>query len=149
MGSKTTPTYSDEQWTSMLTAGGRREDVNNIHGAVHLLTYTDLPGRRQFAEHVRIELAQLYGPNGDPEDGKTLTAVVRNWKVLPDIAADLQMGSSTVRLLTLAAGLATGIPVDVRDCLTGFGRVTASRAAEAVLIATGYAQWYTTAEQDQ
>lgn len=142
MASKTTPTYTDEQWAAMLTAGARRCGVNNIYAATHLLTYTSLPGHWQFSEHVQISSAYLLGPDGQREETLTTTAVVTDWAGLPHLSDILSMGGGAHTILAFAAAIAVGSRLDLRAGLTGLGRIGARRVAEAVLIATGYEGWY-------
>lgn len=126
-----------EEIRTLLTNGARHAGVTNIQAAVHLLTFTDVPDYRTFPSHVEFinNARHIDGQRGQ-------IATVKDWRAL--LASDLASygGSGQYRLLTLAAGLATGMPVDVREAASGLGHAHARRVAEAFLIATGAAEFY-------
>jgi hypothetical protein len=128
--------YGRDEMRELLGTGARLEDRPSAAAAVHLLTFTDLPGRRDFARHVRIE--NVTGAGG----GTVLAAWVRNWdRLLGDGSVYLSGGLR--RLLEVAASYATGRPVDLRDTSSGLGTAHAGRLIEAVVTGTGMAQYYT------
>jgi hypothetical protein len=104
-----------------------------VYAAVHLLTFTELPGRASFADLVDVE--DINAGGGAP----TLAAFVRDWKELRTAS---HLGSACQRLLTLAASLATGEPVDFAENVSGLGHAHARRVIEAIAIATGQGEMY-------
>jgi hypothetical protein len=125
-----TTTYTGEEIAELLRAGAREIGRNTTHAAVHLLTYTELVNYPRFvAEHLDIVV----------KDGVATAAFVRDWAAARDSDLTRRAGSSVISLMTLAAGWATGEPVDVRDAFSGYSTATADRVAEAVTIATGAA----------
>jgi len=128
----TTP-YTGEQMQWMLAAGAEQIDRYPVYAAVHLLTFTELPGRASFAELVDVENINA------GSDTPTLAAFVRDWKALPTVP---HLGSAGRRLLALAASLATGEPVDLAENVSGLGHAHARRVIEALAIATGHGGMY-------
>lgn len=74
--------------------------------AVHLLTFTELPHRRGFADLVDVETV-------DAPDGPVLAAFVRDWTALHQSPAAERLSGAHDRMLALAVSLATGEPVDL------------------------------------
>ncbi len=128
--------YGRDEMCELLAAGARLEGRPSAAAAVHLLTFTNLPGRRDFARHARIE--NVTGADG----GTVLAAWVRNWdRLLGD--GSVYLSSGPRRLVEVAASYATGRPVDIRDASSGLGTAHARRLIEAVVIGTGTAGYYT------
>lgn len=115
---------SAQHLAELLTAGSGKEGPDAA--AVHLLVFTDV--------HARTELAPFIE---DGEDGEHAFVTREGWRSLPALEFSPPLASSTARLLRLAAGLATGEPVDVRDAMRSLGRAHARRVAEAVLMVSG------------
>lgn len=126
--------YSAEQMNEMLLAGARLTGTHTARAAAHLLTFTDLPGRASFAELVDVV------DERDLDGNQVTAAFVADWTALPAKAGYLTGGDA--RLLAIAASLAAGEPVDLRENLPGFGHAHARRVIEAVIIATGYNDLY-------
>lgn len=112
---------SAQHLAELLTAGSGKEGPDAA--AVHLLVFTDV--------HARAEMAPFI------EDGEHAFVTREGWRSLPALEFSPPLASSTARLLRLAAGLATGEPVDVRDAMRSLGRAHARRVAEAVLMVSG------------
>lgn len=127
--------YTGEEMRALLVAGGEQVGRLNIRGAVHLLTFTDLPDWRGF--HVLVDIERVL--NRDHE--RTTVALVRDWTALPNVRA-AQISGSGRRLLALAVSMAAGAPVSLREELSGFGHAHARRVMEAVAIATGADEFY-------
>lgn len=131
MNEHSTTKYSREQMNDLLVAGAQQIDRWPVYAAVHLLTFTDLPGRPSFTDLVEIE-------DTEDTDGP-VAAFVRDWKALPDTRG---LGSGSQRLLALAASLATRDPVDLSANVCVGGHAHARRVIEAIAIATGYGEMY-------
>ena len=128
--------YGQDEMRALLAAGARLEDRPSAAAAVHLLTFTDLPGRRDFARHVHIENVTHAG------GGTVLAAWVRDWdRLLGD--GSVYVSGGPRRLLEVAASYATGRPVDLREASSGLGTAHAGRVIEAAVIGTGMAEYYT------
>jgi hypothetical protein len=129
-----TTQYNREQMNDLLAAGAQQIDRWPVYAAIHLLTFTDLPGRPHFTDLVDIEDTE----DTEDTDGP-VAAFVRDWKALPDTRG---LGSGSQRLLALAASLATGDPVDLSANVCVGGHAHARRVIEAIAIATGYGEMY-------
>lgn len=122
--------------TALLNEWARVVDSYSMYAAMHLLTYTSLPGRKDFARHVDIETG--YAADG-PEP---LIAVVGDWgRLLND--GTVRFTGGDVRVVGLAASYATGHPVDLRECGNGLGTAHARRLVEAVAIGAGMGEYLT------
>ena len=129
--------YGRDEMCELLAAGAQLEDRPSAAAAVHLLTFTDLPGRRDFARHARVETVT------DARPGTAVTgAWVRDWAALLNDGS-VYLSSGPRRLVEVAASYATGRPVDIRDASSGLGTAHARRLIEAVVIGTGTAGYYT------
>jgi hypothetical protein len=75
----------------------------------------------------------------DPAPDATAMAFV-DWPAAVDglDAGQLPCSSSERQLLQLAASIAVGIPVDLRDAVSGLDATNATLVARAVLHATGH-----------
>lgn len=119
-----------EEVSALLVAGAQAHGTNSEAAAVHLLIFTDLPGRPAFREHLRL----IPGMPG-------LLAI--DWLgAVGDPRVVMRASSSTRQLLALASALAGKSAVRLPDACAGLGHANARRVAEAVLIATGYGDWY-------
>jgi hypothetical protein len=131
--------YTAEQMSALLTVGAELAGTDTMRAAVHLLTFTALPGRRDFAR--LVEVAEVTDRSG----AEVPAAFVADWAALVD-GRFVQLGGGPTRLLALAASLAAGLPVDLREHTPGLGSAHARRAVEAVLIATGMQPYLTIAD---
>lgn len=121
---------------SLLAAGARLDGTHSVAAAVHLLTFTGLPGHRDFARYVRIESVSADGT------WRAKAAWVRNWDALLSDGS-IYVSGGLRRLLEVAASYAAGRPVDLRHASSGLGTAHAGRLIEAAVIATGMAEYYT------
>jgi len=128
--------YSPEALCDLLTAGATAIGRPNVQAAVHLLTFTSLPHRRDFPSLIVFEYVDTDGVSAP-------AAFVRDWKALPASRAADRIGSGDARMLALAVGLATGEPVDLRENVAVGGHAHARRVIEAIAIATGYGEMFT------
>lgn len=124
--------YTRDELIRLLEAGALALGATGTQAAIHLLTFTALPGRADLAHHIDINTI-------DDVDGFTVTgAFVRDW---PSLAAHDHLFGLTgtdERMLALAASLADGVPVDLRNNAAGFGsRPAAARVLEAMAIWLG------------
>lgn len=134
----TPPAAPGDDMRALLVAGARFTGRLTVQGAVHLLTFTDVPAWLGFPSLVHIERVD------DVACGETYDAAfVPSWPTLLEDTRAAHVSGSAHRLLALAVSLAVGTPVDLRENLTGFGHVTARRVLEAVAIATGAADFWT------
>lgn len=116
--------------TELLNATARVLDSDSMRAAMHLLTYTELPGRKDFAAHVDIK-------RGPAVDGSTpVLAVVRDWDALLDDDTVYGTGADA-RLIVIAASYVTGRPIDLNTLARGLGTAHARRVVEAVAIGAG------------
>lgn len=130
-----TTTYSADEMSAMLQAGAAQIGRPTTRAAVHLLTFTALPGVRGFIRSVDIQPIE-----GEPVAG--MGAFVRDWKVLAPFAEATRMCGGDQRLVTLAVGLAAGWPIDLRTNVSGGGTAYSRRIIEAFVIATGMDAFY-------
>jgi hypothetical protein len=127
---------SADEMTAMLKAGARAQGTLHARAAIHLLTFTEMVGRSSgLAELVEIRDVTLLGGGGDVR-----CAFIRDWPALLDSPTAQMAGGAAYRLLTLAAGFATGKPVDIREATGRMGRAHARRVIEAFAMATGLAE---------
>jgi hypothetical protein len=110
----------------------RQIDQYPVYAAIHLFTFTELPGRASFAEFVDVE-------DINAGDDPVPAAFVRDWNVL---RTGPHLGSAGRRLLALAASLAVGEQVGLAENLSGLGNAHARRVIEAIAIATGHGEMY-------
>jgi hypothetical protein len=75
-------------------------------------------------------------PATDIADRTTPMATI-DWPALIAALTDLPYSGGEQRILRIAASLADGIPVDLRDCLTGLDHHNIQRVISAVLHASG------------
>ncbi|MFJ5645780.1 hypothetical protein [Streptomyces sp. NPDC093223] len=140
MTDATTPSaasLSEQEMTDALTAAATLSKSELTRAATHLITFTGLPGRADFARHVTLAWAQ------DAENGPVLTAEV-------DLAAlrednTVQLTGSDEKLLTLALSYANGRPVRLDAYLNSFGHQTAQRVLEAHVVGMGMEGFLTVA----
>lgn len=128
-------TYSPEQLVDLLVEGARLDGRPTTQAAVHLLTYTAFVHQLDASDLVEFD-------NDDDPDAPVTAAFVRDWPKAESIAIARRWGGAGERLTGLAASLATGEPVDLRNTLPGLGSAHARRVIEAVVIATGTAHLY-------
>lgn len=129
--------YTGDEMRALLAAGAEHAGYLNIRAAVHLLTFTGLPDWRGF--HALVDIERVHDRNHE----KTTVARVSDWAGLLLDTRAAQISGSGRRLLALAAALAAGGPVDLRDSLSCLGHAHARRVLEAVAIATGADEFYT------
>jgi hypothetical protein len=129
-------TYDQDEITDLLNAAARIDGRHSMKAAVHLLTYTELPGRSDFARHVDIRV-------GHTSDGASLTgAWVRDWDALL-ADTEVYLTGAEDRMLQVAASYAVGRPVDLQSHANGLGTAHAKRLIEAVVIGAGVAECFT------
>lgn len=131
--------YNTEEMTELLNTAARVIDSGSMYAAMHLLTYTELPGRRDFAAHVEITRGHAF-------DGSTpLIAVVRDWDALLN-SHTVYFTGGDARMVEIAASYATGRPVNLREHANGLGTAHARRLVEAVAIGAGMGEYLTIAD---
>jgi hypothetical protein len=129
-------TCTAEEMTTLLNEWARVVGSHSMYAAMHLLTYTELPGRRDFAKHVDIETGYA------ADETEPLIAVVRDWdKLLTSNTVYFTGGD--LRLAEIAASYAEGRPVDLRESGNGLGTAHARRLVEAVAIGAGMGEFLT------
>jgi len=135
--SKPSTQYTAEEWQQLLVAGGKYSGLLTVKGAVHLLTFTELPHHRAFPDLVEVERVH------DRANNETYTAAfVKDWAALPDSKAAIRLPGGDTKLLALAVSMVSGTPVSLRDNLVGFGHAHIRRVIEAVAMATGGDEFY-------
>lgn len=131
-----------DQMAAALTVAARASGSQLQQAAVHLLTFTELPGRTDFAAHVDLDFVEIQGDESDGSpDESLLLARVRDWAVLL-LDRRMYLTGGGRRLLELAGSLATGRPVDLSSQLTDLGHAHGRRVVEAVIIASGLSGFY-------
>jgi len=85
--------------------------------------------RKDFLVHVE----SCHGFQGEPMAAIDWQAA---WTALED--GHLPCSSGERQVLRIAASIAEGVPVDLRDAVTGLDAVTAVVAASAMLVASGH-----------
>jgi hypothetical protein len=129
-------TYTTEEMTSLLNEWARVVGSHSMYAAMHLLTYTELPGRKDFAKHVDITIGYA------ADETEPLIAVVRDWDKL--LTSDtVYFTGGDLRMVEIAASYAAGRPVDLREHGNGLGSAHARRLVEAVAIGAGMAEFLT------
>lgn len=132
-------TYTAEEMTALLNEWARVVGSWSMYAAMHLLTYTELPGRRDFAKHIEITTGYA------ADESEPLIAVVRDWdKLLTSGTVYLTGGDA--RMVQIAASYAAGRPVDLREHGNGLGTAHARRLVEAVAIGAGMGEYLTIAD---
>jgi len=132
-------TYTTEEMTKLLNEWARVVGSYGMYAAMHLLTYTELPGRKDFAKHVDIETGYA------ADETEPLIAVVRDWDKLLN-SGTVYLTGGDARMVEIAASYATGRPVDLRENGSGFGTAHARRLVEAVAIGAGMGDLLTIAD---
>jgi hypothetical protein len=128
--------YTTEEMTNLLSEWARVVGSHSMNAAMHLLTYTELPGRKDFAKHVDITIGYA------ADETEPLIAVVRDWDKL--LTSDtVYFTGGDLRMVEIAASYATGRPVDLREHGNGLGSAHARRLVEAVAIGAGMAEFLT------
>ncbi len=137
--------YDPDEMRELLLSGARADGWLPAHAAMHLLTFTDLPGTPQFALHV--EVRDAWSPGG-PVRG----AWVRDWDALL-ADPDQYLTGTERRFLEIAASFAAGRAISLSEQVTSeLGWAHAERVAEAVIIAanaTGLLQVTGTTKLDE
>lgn len=132
-------TYTADELAALLETGARAQDSPFIMSAIHLLTYTDLPGRSDLAPYVEFADVDL--------DGETVRAAwIRDWHGLGQLKNLGHLHGGAERLIRLAASMAHGEPVDLSATLSGLGHAHARRVLEAVAICAGVDEFYAITE---
>jgi hypothetical protein len=128
--------YTAEEMTALLNEWARVTGAYSMYAAMHLLTYTELPGRRDFAKHVDIETGYA------ADETEPLIAVVRDWDKLLT-GNTVRFTGGDLRMTEVAASYAAGRPVDLREHASGLGTAHARRLVEAVAIGAGMGEYLT------
>lgn len=143
MTSTTTPrkpeAYTAEEMTALLNEWARVVGSCSMYAAMHLLTYTEMPGRKDFARHVDIETGYA------ADETEPLIAVVRDWDKLLT-GNTVRFTGGDLRMTEIAASYAAGRPVDLREHAVGLGTAHARRLVEAVTIGAGMGEYLTIAD---
>lgn len=126
-----------EELCALLTEGARIDGVTTSQAAMHLLTFTSMPGTRAFARHITLDTHYSMADHASLPG-----AWVRSWQNLAR-DKDVPGGSTEHRFLLLATSLATGKLVNLQDVLSNMGWAHAQRIAEAMLIRMGAGSYLT------
>src|SRR6202035_1888920 len=97
-------TYTAGEMTALLNEWARVVGSWSMYAAMHLLTYTELPGRRDFARHVEITTGYA------ADESEPLSAVVRHWDQLLT-SGTVYLTGGDARMIEIAASR----PVDLRE----------------------------------
>lgn len=128
--------YTAEEMTALLNEWARVAGSHSMSAAMHLLTYTELPGRKDFAKHIDIQTGYA------ADETEPLIAVVRDWDRLLTSNTVLFTGGD-LRMTEIAASYSSGRPVDLREQAVGLGTAHARRLVEAVAIGAGMGEYLT------
>ena len=132
--------YGRDEMIALLTAAAHVDGAHSMAAAVHLLTYTGLPGRPDFARHVDVQAV------AGADDVTVLGAWVRDWGALLGDDSGVYLTGSDRRMLEIAASYAAGRPVDLREHGHGLGTAHARRLVEAVAIGAGMDEYLSIAD---
>lgn len=132
-------TYTTEEMTALLNEWARVVGSHSMYAAMHLLTYTELPGRKDFAKHIDITTGYA------ADESEPLIAVVRDWDKLLN-SGTVYLTGGDARMVEIAASYAAGRPVDLREHGNGLGTAHARRLVEAVAIGAGMGEFLTIAD---
>ena len=132
-------TYTTEEMTALLNEWARVAGSHSMYAAMHLLTYTELPGRKDFAKHIDITTGYA------ADKSEPLIAVVRDWDKLLN-SGTVYLTGGDARMVEIAASYAAGRPVDLREHGNGLGTAHARRLVEAVAIGAGMGEFLTIAD---
>jgi hypothetical protein len=131
--------YDRDEMIALLTLAAHHDGACSM-AAVHLLTYTALPGRADFASHVDIQVVR------GAADADVLGARVRDWGALLGDDSGVDLTGSDRKMLEIAASYAAGRPVDLSEHGQGLGTAHAQRLVEAVAIGAGIQEYLNIAE---
>lgn len=132
-------TYTAEEMTALLNEWARVVGSWSMYAAIHLLTFTELPGHRDFARHVEITTGYA------ADESEPLIAVVRDWEQLLT-SGTVYLTGGDAQMIEIAASYAAGRPVDLREHSDGLGTAHARRLVEAVAIGAGMGEYLTIAD---
>src|SRR5260370_23422954 len=107
-GPRPPASYNRDEMIALLTAAAHVASSHSMMAAMHLLTYTGLPGRQDFARHVDVQAVAF------SDDVIVLAAWVRDWDVLLGDDSGVHLTRSDPRLLEIAASYAAGRPMILR-----------------------------------
>jgi hypothetical protein len=126
-----------EELCALLAEGARIDGVTASQAAMHLVTFTHLPGTRAFARHVVLDTHYSMADHASLPGAwiKSWQNLVRDPKLYPE--------GHEKRFLRLASSLASGQLVNLQDALANMGWAHAQRIAEAMLIRMGASQYLT------
>lgn len=127
--------YDRGEMTALLNEGAKYEGDTGYQAAIHLVTFTELPGTPEFAQYVTVDdrYSMTYGT-------AMRVALIGNWAALLKAR---RLSSTEYRFLLLAASLATGRKISLDEALANMGHAHARRICEAILIRCGAAGLYT------
>ncbi|MBC7301048.1 MAG: hypothetical protein H5T78_08840 [Nocardia sp.] len=132
-------THTAEELAALLETGARVQGSPFLMSAIHLLTYTDLPGRSDLDPYVEVTDVDV--------DGKTVRgAWIRDWHRLGRLEDIGYLHGGAERLVRLAASMAHGVPVNLSATLSGLGHAHARRVLEAVAICAEVDEFYSITE---
>jgi hypothetical protein len=139
-GLRPAASYDRGEMIALLTVAAHADGAYSMVAAVHLLTYTALPGRADFARHVDLQVV------AGAADADVLGARVRNWGALLGDDSGVDLTGSDRKMLEVAASYAAGRPVDLSEHGQGLGIAHAQRLVEAVAVGAGVGEYLNIAE---
>src|SRR5260370_10454102 len=112
-GPRPPASYNRDEMIALLTAAAHVASSHSMMAAMHLLTYTGLPGRQDFARHVDVQAVAF------SDDVTVLAAWVRSWDVLLGDDSGVHLTGSCRRRLEIAATDAARRPLVLRQPANG------------------------------
>jgi hypothetical protein len=120
----------------LLETGAAAARTRYQRAAIHLLGFTEILGQAPLAAYIEYGTVDLDGR-------ETPAAWICNWPALGRLDNLGYLSGGAERLVRLAAGIAHGMPLDLRAALSSLGHEHARRVLEAVAICHGADEFYT------
>ncbi|BAD60538.1 hypothetical protein [Nocardia farcinica] len=130
-----TASYTADELRTLLETGAAAADSRYQRAAIHLLNFTELPGRTALNAYIETDTVTI--------DGRDVRAAwIRDWDGMGRLENLGYLSGGEERLVRRAASMAHGSPVDLCATLSSLGHAHARRVLEAVAICLGADEYY-------
>ncbi|MGY4102004.1 hypothetical protein ACW2Q0_21010 [Nocardia sp. R16R-3T] len=130
-----TTAHTADELRTMLETGAAAADSRYQRAAIHLLNFTELPGRAALDAYIETDTVTV--------DGRDVRAAwIRDWDAMGRLENLGYLSGGEERFVRLAASMAHGSPVDLCAALSSLGHAHARRVLEAVAICLGADEHY-------
>lgn len=130
-----TVSHTADEVRTLLETGAAAADSPYQRAAIHLLNFTDLPGRAALEAYIDTDIVTV--------DGRDVPAAwITDWAAMGRLENLGHLGGGEERLVRLAASMAHGTSVGLQAVLSSLGHAHARRVLEAVAICTGVDEKY-------